>query len=108
MSGAVRQHILRKGRQLRGNMLEMAESGGDYHPLGRENFSVAQMKRESDSGTFERSNSCFIQTRCKSLLESQAISTKIFDANRSAKIGVCDVALFTIAPQGEVPCGIIK
>src|SRR5438105_4058058 len=108
MSGAVRQQSLRKGRQLRGNMLEMAEAGGDYHPLGREGLSIAQMKRESGLDTFQRSDSLIIQIGCKSLLEGQAICTKIFDANRGTKIGVFDVALFAIVPKGEVPSGIIK
>jgi hypothetical protein len=89
-------------------MLEMAEAGGDYHPLGRETFSIAKMKRESDSGTFERSDSPVIQIGCKSLLERQTIGTKIFDANRGTKIGVFDVALFAIALESEGPDGSIK
>lgn len=108
MSGAVRQQILRKDCQLRGNMLEMAEARGDYHVLSRESFSIAQVKRESGSGTFERGESLVTQIRCKSLLESQAIGTKIFDANGGAKIGVFEIALFAIVAQGEVTSGIIK
>ncbi len=108
MSATVRQQILRKGRQLRGNMLEMAETGGDYHPLSRETLSIAQMKRESGSGTFERSDSLVIQIGCKSLLEGSAVCTKIFDADRGTKIGVFDVALFAVVPEGEVASGIIK
>src|SRR5262249_48993533 len=107
MSGAVRQQILRKGCQLRGNMLEMAEARGDYHTLTRESFSIAQVKREPGSGTFERGESLVIQIGRKSLLESQAIGTKIFDANGGTKIGVFDIALFAIVTQGEAS-GIIK
>src|SRR5437588_12711476 len=88
-------------------MIEMAEAGGDCNPLGRENFSIAQMKRKSGLGTFEQSDSLVIQVGCKSLLEGQAICTKIFDANRSTKIGVFDVALFAIGPKGEVASGSI-
>jgi hypothetical protein len=105
MSGAVRQQILRKGRQLRGNMLEMAEAGGDCYPLGRETFPIAQMKRESGSGTFERSDSLVLQIGCKSLLEGQAICTKLFDANRGPKIGVFNVVLFAIVPKVKSPPG---
>src|SRR3984893_16511075 len=108
MSGAVRQQSLRKGRQLRGNMLEMAEAGGDHHPLGRETFSIAQMKRESGLGTFERRDSLVVQIGCKSLLEGQAICTKIFDANRGTKIGVLDAVLFAIVPEGKFASAIIK
>ena len=35
MIRAMRQQILRKRRQFRGNMLEMAEAGGDYHFICR-------------------------------------------------------------------------
>jgi hypothetical protein len=60
-------------------MLEMAEAGGDCYPLDRETFPIAQMKRESGSGTFERSDSLVLQIGCKWLLEGQAICTKLLE-----------------------------
>jgi len=63
------------------------------------------MKRESGSGTFERSDSLVLQIGCKSLLEGQAICTKLFDANRGPKIGVFNVVLFAIVPKVKSPPG---
>ena len=88
-------------------MLEMAESGGDYHPLSSDTLSIAQMKRESHLGTFEASDSLVIQIGCESLLEGQTIGTKIFDTNWGTKVCVFDVSLFSIAPESEVASNII-
>jgi len=66
------------------------------------------MKRESGLSTFERNNSLVIQIGGKSSLEGYAICTEVFDPYRGAEIGVFDVALFAIVPEGEVASGIIK
>src|SRR5262249_11919802 len=108
MSGAVRQQLPRKHRQLRGNMLEMAEAGGDYHPLGGKSLSFAQMKGESGSGTLEPDDPLVDQIGCKSLLEGQAICAKIVKADRNIQIGVLDVALFAIVPERKVASAVIQ
>src|SRR5689334_23975177 len=56
VSGAVRQEIIREGRQLRGDMLEMTKPGGNHHVARRFLFPVAQPKREFASASFKQRN----------------------------------------------------